>query len=87
MTNELDDMALTAFLEDQCRLFPEPVCDSLESAEVFLEDCLAVVCDDRDEVIEYLSENADTEGMTDDEIIDSPEVFPLEDGRFLVVEG
>ena len=45
MTNKLDELALQTFLDNQEQLFPEPVADTPEEAEAFLEDCLAVVLD------------------------------------------
>ena len=33
------------FLRDQKKLFDEPVAETLEEAEAFLEDCMAVVVD------------------------------------------
>ena len=57
-------------------------------AEAFLEDCMAVVVDSLDEVRDYFEENgADIAEMTDDELEEASEVFPVSDGRYLVVEG
>ena len=39
------------------------------------------------EVKRYFKENLDASGMSDDELLEACEVFPLPDGRFLVVEG
>lgn len=86
-SNEYDEDVLQTFLDNQDQLFPEPVADSPEEAEAFLEDCLAVVCDSKEDVVEYLSDSMDTDGMSMEDILDSPEVFALEDGRYLVVEG
>lgn len=86
-SSEYDEGVLQAFLDHQDQLFPEAVADTLEEAEVFLEDCLAVVYENKDEVIEYLGDNMDIEGMSEEDILDSPEVFALDDGRYLVVEG
>ena len=66
----------------------EPVAETLEEAEAFLEDCMAVVVDSLDEVRDYFEENgADIAEMTDDELEEASEVFPVSDGRYLVVEG
>jgi hypothetical protein len=86
-SNEYDEDVLQTFLDNQDQLFPEPVADSPEEAEAFLEDCLAVVCDSKEDVVEYLSDSMDVDGMSMEDILDSPEVFALEDGRYLVVEG
>lgn len=77
-----------SFLEKQLQLFDEPVAETLEEAEAFLEDCMAVVVDSLDEVRDYFEENgADIAEMTDDELEEASEVFPVSDGRYLVVEG
>ena len=34
---------INTFLEKQGQLFPQPVAESYEAAEAFLEDCMAVV--------------------------------------------
>ena len=49
---------------------------------------MAVVVDSLDEVRDYFEENgADIAEMTDDEVEEASEVFPVSDGRYLVVEG
>ena len=83
-----DDEVLEVFLEKQLQLFPEEVADSLEEAEEFLEDCMAVVCKNLKEVKESFDEaGTDISGMSDDEILDASEVFELPSGRYLIVEG
>lgn len=85
---EYDEECLKVFLEKQLQLFDEPVAETLEEAESFLEDCMAVVVDSLDEVRDYFEENgADIAEMTDDELEEASEVFPVSDGRYLVVEG
>ena len=85
---EYDEECLKVFLEKQLQLFGEPVAETLEEAEAFLEDCMAVVVDSLDEVRDYFEENgADIAEMTDDELEEASEVFPVSDGRYLVVEG
>ena len=42
---EYDEECLKTFLERQSQLFDEPVAETLEEAEAFLEDCMAVVAD------------------------------------------
>lgn len=86
--HEFDDAVLTCFLENQSRLFPEDVASSLEEAESFLEECMAVVVDSVDEVIEYFEEEGiDMEGADDEAILEASEVFDIGDGRYLIVEG
>ncbi len=53
---EYDDEVLNYFLENQQQLFPENVADTLEEAENFLEDCMAVVCDNLKDVKDYFDE-------------------------------
>lgn len=85
---EYDEECLKVFLEKQLQLFDEPVAETLEEAEAFLEDCMAVVVDSLDEVRDYFEENgADIAEMTDDGLEEASEVFPVSDGRYLVVEG
>lgn len=85
---EYDEECLKVFLEKQLQLFDEPVAETLEEAEAFLEDSMAVVVDSLDEVRDYFEENgADIAEMTDDELEEASEVFPVSDGRYLVVEG
>ena len=79
---------IQAFLEKQEQLFDEPVAESYEEAEAFLEDCMAVVADSIGEVRKYLSGmGADVEGMSDDELEEASEVFALPGGKYLIVEG
>ncbi|MCR5469173.1 MAG: glyoxalase [Lachnospiraceae bacterium] len=85
---EFDELVLDTFLENQDKLFSERVASSREEAEEFLMDCLAVVVDSLSEVREYLDESGmDVSGMSDDELTEASEVFPVEDGRYLIVEG
>ena len=52
----------------QSQLFDEPVAETMEEAEAFLEDCMAVVVDSLDEVREYFEESgADAENMDAEE--------------------
>ena len=86
--HEFDDDVLECFLENQLQLFPEKVAQTLEEAEDFLEECMAVVVDSVEEVIEYFEdEGIDIEGAMDEEILDADEVFDIGDGRYLIVEG
>lgn len=86
--HEFDDAVLECFLENQSQLFPEPVAETLEEAESFLEECMAVVVNSVDEVIEFFEdEGIDMEGAMDEEILEADEVFDIGDGRYLIVEG
>ena len=85
---EYDEECLRTFLKMQSQLFDEPVADTLEEAEAFLEDCMAVIVDYVREVREYFEESgADVEGMSDEELEDASEVFELPNGQYLIVEG
>ena len=79
---------INTFLEKQGQLFPQPVAESFEEAEAFLEDCMAAMVDSIDEVREYLDDmGADVEGMSDEELEEASEVFAIPDGKYLIVEG
>lgn len=79
---------LQLFLERQLQLFPEPVAQTLEEAEYFLEDCMAVVCDSAEEVRRYFEdEGVDLCSMSLEELLEQPEVFALSGGRYLIVES
>ena len=69
-------------------MFAEPVAETEEEAEAFLEDCMAVVVDSLEEVRDYFDENGmDVEGMSLEELEDASEVFALPGGQYLIVEG
>ena len=55
--NEYDEECLLTFLKKQSQLFDEPVAETMEEAEAFLEDCMAVVVDSLDEVREFFEES------------------------------
>lgn len=85
---QYDEMCLDCFLEKQSQLFDETVARNPEEAEEFLEDCMAVVCDNIKEVRAYFEEEgADIAQMSNEELEEASEVFVLPDGRFLVVEA
>lgn len=85
---EYDEECLKVFLKKQLQLFDEPVAETMEEAEAFLEDCMAVVVDSLDEVREYFEENGtDIAYMSDEELEDASEVFVMPSGKYLVVEG
>ena len=61
---EYDEDCLKVFLKNQSQLFDEPVAETLEEAEAFLEDCMAVIVDYLQEVREYFEDNgSDVDGM------------------------
>lgn len=84
-----DDAVLRCFLDNQGKLFPEEdVASSLEEAEAFLEECMAVVVDSPQEVQEYFDEEGiDMDGADLEELLEADEVFDVGDGRYLIVEG
>ncbi|MBP5282093.1 MAG: glyoxalase [Lachnospiraceae bacterium] len=85
---EFDDAVLECFLKNQGQLYPEPVAETMEEAEEFLEDCMAVVADSLEEVLEYFEEEGiDLDGAEGEEVLDNDEVFDIGDGRYLIVEG
>ncbi len=84
--HEFDDAVLECFLENQRQLFPEPVAETMEEAEDFLEECMAVVVDSADEVVEYFEGEDIDMGDDVDDILDADEVFDIGDGRYLIVE-
>lgn len=85
---EYDEECLKTFLKNQSQLFDEPVAESIEEAEAFLEDCMAAVVDSIDEVRDFLDgEGLDVDGMSSEELEEASEVFALPDGRYLIVEG
>ncbi|MBU3876974.1 glyoxalase [Faecalicatena sp. AGMB00832] len=86
--NEYDEECLLTFLQKQSQLFDEPVAETIEEAEAFLEDCMAVVVDSIGEVREYFEENGiDVDAMSEEELEDASEVFALPNGQYLIVEG
>ncbi|MBQ6695790.1 MAG: glyoxalase [Lachnospiraceae bacterium] len=86
--HEYDDAVLKCFLKNQLQLFPEEVAETLEEAENFLEEIMAVVVDSVDEVLEYFDEQGiDMDGAVGEDILEAAEVFDVGDGRYLIVEG
>ncbi len=85
---EYSEECLEVFLKKQLQLFDEPVAETIEEAETFLEDCMAVVVESMEEVRDYFEENgADVEGMSLEELEEASEVFALPSGGYLIVEG
>lgn len=86
--SEYSKLCVETFLKNQGQLFDEKVADNYEEAEEFLEDCMAVVVKSMKDVKDYLDESGmDVTGMSDEEILESSEIFPLADGTYLIVEG
>ena len=86
--SDYSELCLRTFLKDQGKLFDEPVAENLEEAEAFLEDCMAIVVDSIEEVREYFEEEGvDVDGLDTDELEEASEVFSLQDGKYLIVEG
>lgn len=86
--NEYSEECLEIFLRKQGQLFDEPVAETLEEAEEFLEDCMAVVVNSLKEVQEYFEESGmDVSGLSYEELEEMAEVFPLGDGTYLIVEA
>ena len=85
---EYDEDCLKTFLKNQAQLFDEPVAETLEEAEAFLEDCMAVVVDSIEGGREFLEEEGmDVDGMSEEELEEASEVFSIPGGRYLIVEG
>lgn len=85
---DYSDECLDTFLARQDQLFDETVAETREEAEAFLEDCMAQVVDNIRQVRRLLDESGmDVEGMTDEELEDQSEIFPLPNGGYLIVEG
>ena len=83
-----DRETLEFFLKNQTQLFDEEVVSSLEEAEEFLEDCMAVVCKNIKEVRDYFDEaGMDIAGMSNEELLEQSEILELPNGKFLIVEG
>ncbi len=86
--HEFDEAVLQCFLDNQEQLFSKVVMNSYEEAEEFLSDSMAVIVDSVKEIWEFFEEEGiDTDGMTEEDIVETPEVFPIGDGRYLIVEA
>lgn len=82
---DYDNAVLQCFLEKQLQLFPEEVASTPEEAADFLEMCFAVVAKSKREVRAYFEEvGTDVAG---EDLFSAAEVFPVGDGRYLIVEG
>ena len=85
---QFDEVVLNCFLKNQLQLFPEIVAETLEEADEFLAECMAVVVNSPREVWEFFEEEGiDMEDADEDAILEADEVFAIGDGRYLIVEG
>lgn len=83
-----DDTVLNCFIEKQEQLFDERVAETLEEADDFLTEVLAVVADTKEDVIEYFEEEGlDMQTEEGEDIFEAKEVFEVGDGRYLIVQG
>ena len=85
---QFDEIVLNCFLKNQLQLFPEIVAETLEEADEFLAECMAVVVNSSREVWEFFEEEGiDMEDADEEAILEADEVFAIGDGRYLIVEG
>ncbi len=83
-----DKDVVNYFLENQSQLFDEDVASTPDEAQDFLEDAMAEVVESVEEVIEYFDEmGVDTDGLSEEDVVQQAEVFALPDGRYLVVNA
>ncbi len=83
-----DEAVINAFLEQQSKLFREPVAETYEEAEEYLAGVDAAVFDDVKKLLEYMDRlGYDVTGVPEEDVIDEAEVFEVSDGRYLFVEG
>lgn len=81
---QYEKSVLETFIKNQGQLFDKKVAESLEEADEFLDMMMATVVDNEKQLKSYFDElGVDTE----DDILNAAEVFKLDDGRFLIVEG
>ncbi|PXV95744.1 hypothetical protein C8E03_101374 [Lachnotalea glycerini] len=82
-----DEECLKTFLEKQKQIYKENVAETLEEADEFLEDCMAIVVNSQKEIKVYFDEvGVDVQGMSLNDIENCDEVIKLPSGRYLVVE-
>lgn len=85
---DFDEKVLQCFLDNQLKLYPKPIAETMEEARDYLNECMAFVVHSKEEVWEYFDEEGvDMENMDVDGIIEAEEVFAVGDGRYLIVEG
>ena len=69
-----DEKVLQCFLENQSQLYPDPVAETPEEAEAFLEESMAVVVDSVREVWEFFEEEGiDVEDADEESILEADE--------------
>ncbi|MCQ2501544.1 MAG: glyoxalase [Lachnospiraceae bacterium] len=84
---EYSEMVVQFFLENQGQLYDEPVAETYEEAEIFLEENFAVVLNSLKECKEYLEDmGIDVVGLSNDELREMDEVFALPNGQFLMFD-
>ena len=84
--HEFDEAVLQCFLDNQEQLFSKTVMSTYEEAEDFLIESMAVIVNSVADVWEFFEEEGlDTDGMNEEDIIETPEVFVIGDGRYLIV--
>lgn len=85
---ERPNLCAKVFLEEQGKLFPKPVAETIEEAVEFLESCFSQELETIEEVRDYLDElGMDTDGLSDEDLEEAAEVFQLPDGTYFVVEA
>ena len=84
---DFDEKVLQCFLENQLKLYPEPVAQPPEEAKNYLEECMALVVNSKEEVWEYFDEEGvDMENMDADGIVEADEVCAVGAVRYFIVE-
>ena len=85
MNSKYDDAVVKCFLARQLQLFPEVVAETPEEALEFLDEVFAQVASSEKEVIRFFEdEGIDFDPKT---ILEQAEIFPVGDGRYLIVEA
>lgn len=83
-----DEECLKVFMDNQEKLIGRKEFTTLEDADEFLSDVMAVKLESVNEVREYLIDaGMDAYGLSDEELCKEAEVFKLPSGKYLVVEG
>ncbi len=84
---EYSEEVIQYFLEHQDQLYSEPVAETFEEAEIFLEENFAAVLNSLGECREYLENmGIDVVGLTDRDLQEMDEVFTLPNGQFLIFD-
>lgn len=83
-----DKEVLQVFIEQQYRMFSEPVVESMRETQEFLEENMAVVVNSVKEIRDYFEQSGtDISGMSDEELLEQSEIFELKKtNRYLIVE-